>query len=39
MRSRDDAPANFGSQVAMKGGLPPDLQVRIEKIERGEPPA
>lgn len=31
-----EPPLNFGEQIFMKGGLPADLEVRIDKIdERG----
>ena len=35
MRSRADEPLDLGSQIAAKGGLPKDVQERINKIEKG----
>lgn len=29
-----DIPVNFGQQIASKGGLPADLEIRIDKIEK-----
>lgn len=31
-----DRPLNFGEQIISKGGLPKDLETRIEKIDKGE---
>ena len=31
-----ERPVNFGEQVIAKGGLPKDLETRIEKIHKGE---
>jgi len=33
VEDRMDAPADLGSQVAMRGGLPKDLAARIDAIE------
>jgi hypothetical protein len=32
----ENRPLSFGEQIISKGGLPPDLETRISKIEKGE---
>jgi hypothetical protein len=32
----EEAPANFGEQIMTKGGLPKDLEQRIDKIDKPE---
>jgi hypothetical protein len=31
-----EPPLNFGEQLMTKGGLPKDLETRIDKIDKGE---